>query len=112
MMALPERPDLAVTPTLTESEQRAHFQCPHERGCTSDLAAGPGVRTPEQSDAKPPTIGSGVHLRGDRNLNKACVAKDPLEDWCPDAFQHVATMPCHQAWAPDSCHFSLNRATV
>jgi hypothetical protein len=36
MMALPERPDLAVTPTLTESEQRAHFQCPHERGCTSD----------------------------------------------------------------------------
>ena len=36
MMALPERPNLAVTPTLTESEQRAHFQCPHERGCTSD----------------------------------------------------------------------------
>ena len=36
MMALAERPPQAVTPTLAESEQRASFQCPTGRGCTSD----------------------------------------------------------------------------
>src|SRR5680860_883646 len=52
MLALAELPTLAVTPTLTEPEQRASSRCPQGRGCTSDhdgpaphdRSLGPAVR--------------------------------------------------------------------